>query len=777
MPVVRGVRLPATSTSCGSSCRHHCCKGADVGTTTLTVAGVLGLCAGGLQHLRHRRGARTRRYITEALDQREAQAEDPLEMHLTIGREEAATRRFQDALYLRFTQRYRALPTGPSDEYMVELLHAFRTGNLQWLFQEVQRRNPGDWDFVFPPAKMTRAVVSSSDTEVVDPTEGWCRSPLSLLVRPAEGAFSTQFLPGVPRDARLQLVREALQSGVCSPHFEGEYWSCAAIHAAMVGDVQMLSELHDAGLDMQTVAVEWGVNEVPSFTVVHAAAMNGHVEALRWLADTFDNREWLDREDPTGRSALEYAIVSARSEAAAKLLVSKGCDPFRWDITSGESALSVAIELMPHLAEEFLRMKTRPAYAWWGTPVVRLDFEGVAIHPELPGQLRFTSRTGDRASIESLIARVHHPELAATPVLARLCSRKWDSFARVRYWKLLATFIVISIPYTLEGTVGAGLSADGQLLLLSAVVGAWLSYGRAKLLQLRARGKEAFAELRWSQLDSMVLLLLPFGVIAHFFDAMNLSVQATVDTPASQVALMAPFAAVGYGPDLQPAAAVLDAVLAILCCVRLLRYLSVFNFLRIGSYLNSILGVLASAAQPLFFLAVVICCFGVAFLELFRYGAREGATHPVPEMNFSGYGYVLVQLIKWLFEPAEAFEAFEDMVLNQAGFVLFLLYYCAAVLGSLRLLQDSTGETLESSKRIADKQWLDVRSRVVDDVEEQMIAGSDEDREELAAFYKSLRDGGELVPQSDFDLQPGAGGDPGTRRKAAAARATAQAKK
>mmetsp|Transcript_460 Transcript_460/g.882 ORF Transcript_460/g.882 Transcript_460/m.882 type:complete len:188 (+) Transcript_460:109-672(+) len=176
---------------------------------------------------------------------------------------------------------------------------------------------------------------------------------------------------------------------------------------------------------------------------------------------------------------------------------------------------------------------------------------------------------------------------------------------------------------------------------------------------------------------------------------------------------------------------------------RLLRYLSVFSILRIGSYLNSMLQVLASAWQPLLFLSLVISSFALAFLILFRIGMKE---EDVADSAPTGYFQIFFLLIKWLFDPSSAFKTLGSMKAEGAGYLFLLLYYCSAVLGSLRFLTDSGQKSRETSAENANRQWLDVRARVVDDIEEQMISGSPGDQEELRRFYAELREGGELVP-------------------------------
>lgn len=630
---------------------------------------------------------------------------------------EQATLSRQDVIYAKHVERYGPLPGGPSQSYRQELLRALQDGDVLWLQIEICRSSRGDWDFVFPPS------VGESD-------EGWCRSPLSLLVRPNEGALRVSFLRKVPRDTRLQLVHEALRRGVCSPHFEGHYWSCPAIHAALLGDAQMLAELHAAGLDMQQVTVEWN-SKLPSFTVLHAAAINGHVAALRWLVDTFDDAEWLQRPDGQGQSALFHAIRTARSREAALLLASK-CDPFKWDPKTGKSPFSVAVEFLPEVAEEFLNLQTRQLYAL-DAPAVRINFEGLVVctDAETRTALRFTNSDGQWFTLEGLVAQSPKPELAAHPVLARLSAKKWEAWAGSRYWTLLAGFASLSLPYMLEVTVGRQLDLPVQCALLLVVFVAGLSYYRTKVLQIWATNLHRFLSKWYYVVDIFVALLLPIGIFGHACDLLQMSPQGQKELVGA-----------------------LDAFLSMIMCLRLLRFFSVFSEVRVGAYLNSVIGVLRSALWPLIFLAIVISCFGIGFLILFGFGAKDGSLiqDGMNAVESADYIRVVEQLVKWLFNPPEALKTLESMRQEVAAVVLFLFYYCVAVLGSLRLLTDSANATLSADSRNVDTQWLDVRARVVDEIEQLMMAGSEPERLELDNFYRQLPNAAELVPDQKASL-------------------------
>jgi hypothetical protein len=77
------------------------------------------------------------------------------------------------------------------------------------------------WDFVFPPARQVGGVRFF---------EGWCRSPLALLVRPDEGSLEP-FMVGVSDADRLALIRDVLRLRVASPNYPRAYWPAPTVHA------------------------------------------------------------------------------------------------------------------------------------------------------------------------------------------------------------------------------------------------------------------------------------------------------------------------------------------------------------------------------------------------------------------------------------------------------------------------------------------------------------------------------------------------------------------
>ena len=86
------------------------------------------------------------------------------------------------------------------------LLDALRGGDLMALYNSIAAGE--DWNFVFAPARDRYSRRYAN--------EGWCRSPLALLVRPDEGNLYP-FMGDVPKKDRLRLIEAALEVLTLTP--------------------------------------------------------------------------------------------------------------------------------------------------------------------------------------------------------------------------------------------------------------------------------------------------------------------------------------------------------------------------------------------------------------------------------------------------------------------------------------------------------------------------------------------------------------------------------
>ena len=182
--------------------------------------------------------------------------------------------RVQDDLYRRFKTKY-GKEIELNDYLTAErvlLLDAIKMGDLDTIRALIDI----DWNFVYPPA-----MLNSSTGERQH--EGWCRTPLCLLVRPDEGNFQRS-MAGVSEAERHELLRDVLASGCADPNFPPTYWGGPAMHACFEGDVVALEMLRQAGCNLRQ-RLEWLLQDAPRFSLVHAAAFNGQLEVLQYLRE------------------------------------------------------------------------------------------------------------------------------------------------------------------------------------------------------------------------------------------------------------------------------------------------------------------------------------------------------------------------------------------------------------------------------------------------------------------------------------------------------------
>ena len=182
--------------------------------------------------------------------------------------------RVQDDLYRRFKTKY-GNEIELNDYLTAErvlLLDAIKTGDLN----TIRALTEIDWNFVYPPAMLNS---STGERQL----EGWCRTPLCLLVRPDEGNFRRSMV-GVSEAERLELLKDVLASGCADPNFPPTYWGGPAVHACFEGDVVALEMLRQAGCNLRQ-RLEWLLQDAPLFSLVHAAAFNGQLEVLQYLRE------------------------------------------------------------------------------------------------------------------------------------------------------------------------------------------------------------------------------------------------------------------------------------------------------------------------------------------------------------------------------------------------------------------------------------------------------------------------------------------------------------
>lgn len=295
------------------------------------------------------------------------------------------------------------------------LLEAIRAGDVA----QIRMHFDFSWDFIFPPAQTVGGVRFF---------EGWCRSPLALLVRPDEGSLEP-FMLGVSDADRLALIRDVLASGTASPNYPDSYWPAPTMHACFEGDVAALALLYEFGADL-TARHFWLLQSKPQWSLVHAAAFNGNLAVLQFLVERTP-LELLYALDADGNNALHVLLGASRDEECAHFLLDRGVDGFALN-AEGRSPLSLAVERLPSIAVRLLRQKAEFCYYWYGFDLYRYSFDGVVLPANGSKALTFATseRSGSRLTLEQLIVAHKRKELLAVPIMRTLLERKWKWFAR-----------------------------------------------------------------------------------------------------------------------------------------------------------------------------------------------------------------------------------------------------------------------------------------------------------------------------------------------------------
>uniref|UniRef100_A0A7S3M9R4 Uncharacterized protein n=1 Tax=Spumella elongata TaxID=89044 RepID=A0A7S3M9R4_9STRA len=112
------------------------------------------------------------------------------------------------------------------------------------------------------------------------------------------------------------------------------------------------------------------------------------------------------------------------------------------------------------------------------------------------------------------------------------------------------------------------------------------------------------------------------------------------------------------------------------------------------------------------------------------------------------------KLVDWVFQPNDAFEAIGKLTLAGPAYVLYLVFVIVAVLGSFRLVQDSVNVSKVSDEEATSAKFQLLRLELIDDLEQQMMAGSPENLAELDECYAGLKDSGEYQLEARVELWP-----------------------
>ena len=610
----------------------------------------------------------------------------------------------QDDLYLKYRIKYAPNIDDTLSAERVQLLDAIKGGDLD----TVRSLMSIDWNFVYPPAYV--------DAEGTRHLEAWCRTPLTLIVRPNEGDLANQ-MRDVTSEDRISLLLDVLASGCADPNFPPLYWSRPALHACLEGDLEVLELLRLSGCDLQQ-ACEWATQHEPKFDLVHAAAFSGQQKVLGYLREHFPP-SFFQRVDAQGNNALHTLLASSRDVGTARFLIEQEVDGFAFNLER-RSPLSMSIERLPELAQVLLETKSRFEYSWWGMNVYYFSFDGVVLPLEprtdadecaFPGgscgPLRARNHEGELKTIEQLIIDNECKALLETPIMLDLVDCKWRYFGsevyRTRVAKFSALLAAVFVASVLEpGSPGS--SVASVVTLTAWALNLQVSVEASRSSDGVSLAKRLQRSTALEALDTFHLVVVPILVTALLTEAAGISVQL-------------PGRALGTG------------LLQVTLSVRLLSYISFSRAL--GPLIVTARSMVNDALRFSGLLGVIGLGYVNGVYTLIHYGMSE-ADLAALEFDFSYIG-ILTETGNWLTGSGDLNDLEGLSAETEFGVACFYwTFVAAAQIGLLNLLIAIFSSTYERIISNSIAEWLFLKLSTLLEFE------SDYQREGVQRYYNEL---------------------------------------
>lgn len=620
-----------------------------------------------------------------------------------------------DALYRRFILKYGAYPEVQVlfDRNIAEqefgLLHAITAGNVPNIRSFIGKPD-FSWNFVYPPAKS----IPDSTGQIIRPLEGWCRSPLGLLIFPDEGNFDRR-MRGVTPEERRALVRDVLADGA-DPNFPPLYWATPTVLACLNGDVEGLDLLRAAGADL-TGTVEWAVQQRPAFNLVHAAAFNGRAKVLEYLSKHVPI-QLFTAMDAEGCNPLHVLLESSRDPEAATFLLNHGADGFACN-AHRRSPLSLAIEHMPAFAKELLQRRSRFEQKWYGNDLYWFSFDGIVLPlSRQGGPFHVYDSNGNEYTIEELMVKHETKELMPTPIMQDLLKLKWKYFGRWQYTKRVIPFALLCLDIFVLSIVNPESLAFKVALVVFFIL--WL----LEMSQLCPRLRRPSF---WILLDGVCLMAATSLVVFRMIVAAGLLAQEHTQ-PLKQY----------FG--------ILAGLLQVVLAFRLMRMLAMYKV--VGPLLITTLEMLKDTLPFLLVSAVILLGFTNGFYAMTHFMAED---YELESYEFD-YSYPNLMAILPLAMVGE-FEAFlvapEGLpdVLHWGVIALMALYLatCFIVLLNLLIALYNTTYMRVCEGDHADNEWLFLRLQTLLDYEKDASNPQVQDYYRQLQYFNDRRSAGDLL--------------------------------
>jgi len=618
----------------------------------------------------------------------------------------------QDDFFCRFKLKYGAQIE--LNDYLtaerVLLFDALKAGDIDG----IRALTNINWDFVYPPAHL--------DASGERALEAWCRSPLSLLVRPDEGNFPC-FCRGMSNEERLGLVEDVLASGCADPNFPPIYWGGPAAHACFEGDVAALDILRKDGCNLKQ-KFEWLKQEEPTFSLAHAAAFNGNVEVLKYLR-RFLPPSFFQTVDSTGSNPLHTLLESSRDLETARFLLSVGVDGFALN-NLGRSPLSMAVEALPSLALELLQDKARFEYRWWGNDLYWYSFNGIVLpvdtadhdgsSPVTP--LFFRDQDGKPARLEDLIIRHERKALLDTPVMRDLIEGKWASYAGPAYNRRIVTFVLMAV-----SSFVLAVSTAGDAIFYIAAGSTFVNWA----FFFQGETERVLNKLRE---DTPPPVGENTKKVLFSIDALNVYNVAMTPLLATYV-LASDAGLISLSPELDAIAAVLSGALQVTLTLYLLNLVTLFE--SIGPLLITTVQMVQDALRFLAVIAFVLLGYANGFYSLIHFGIGD---ENLPEETKGDYSYsaIVSNLGIWLSgQPDLSFIAPLSPNVQIGAYGLFWTFIGISSFVLLNLLIAIFNTTYEKVTANSFAEWLFIRLSTCREFEADM------NLESIQSYLKQLR--------------------------------------
>ena len=418
--------------------------------------------------------------------------------------------------------------------------------------------------------------------------------------------------------------------------------------------------------------------------------------------------------DGDGSNSLQTVLGASRDLETASYLIESGLDGFRLN-DDRRSALSMAVEALPEVAEKLLERRSRFEYRWWGNDLYFYSFDGVLLPLTPQGRaLEFRADDGQMRSLEELMVRARRKEVLSLPLLRALLGRKWREFGSRSFNRRAAQTAAL-----LLGSLGTGLVDDGASPLFcgaAATVGAaWLATISQELEGLRAAGgasayyTSGSAEKAvgdrvavWKLLDAFNLLIVP--------------------------ALPALRALAGAGVGGERMAAAVEYVGLPLCglsqislALRALQYASLYR--AVGPLIVTVFGMVSDVTRFLAVYAFVLFGFANSFYVLFAFSSLAGVVSG--DGATPAYGAILSNQMLWLLNAVDLdiFDGLRGTLAGSTAEALFWSYILLSYFVLLNLLIAIFNSTYEKVNRNALNEWLYLRQDTMLEWEAQASDG------------------------------------------------------